>query len=148
LKRRGYTPEAINDFCDKISITRRGNEMIVPFHLLEYCIRKDLNFKAKRTMGVINPIKLILTNVSDDFELKLKAPYFPMIKDSIEKGGYYEISLKKEIWVEKDDVRKEDHPKFFGFAPNKIVGLKYAGIVKVEEMIIDKETGEVKEIHA
>ncbi len=138
LRRRGYTAEAINEFCDNIGVTRRGNENVMACGLLEHFIRKDLDNKAKRTMAVLEPVKLTLINVDDGFEEKLTAPDFP--KDP--SKGTHEIYLTKEIYVDINDIKVEDQEDFFGIAPNKVVGLKYAHIIRV----ISVETNEKNEI--
>ena len=76
---------------------------------------------------MLDPVKLVLTNVPNDFAKVFKAPYFP----KFEEKGMYDIVLTKEIFVEREEVRLVDNPKFFGFAPGKLVGIKYAGKVKV-----------------
>jgi len=143
LKRRGYTPDAINEFCDLVSVTRRGNENIISIGLLEHCIRKDLDHKAKRTMAILDPVKLVLTNVPEDFSHVIHAPLFP--KDATK--GTYEIKLLKELFVERSDILLEDNKDFYGFAPNKIVGLKYAYPVRVTD-IKTNDDKEVTEVHA
>ena len=77
MRRRGYTPDGINDFCDLVSVTRNGNENVISFQLLEHCIRKDLDFNCKRTMAVIDPVKVIVTNLDAGFEQTFDAPDFP-----------------------------------------------------------------------
>lgn len=77
MRRRGYTPEGINAFCDLVSVTRNGNENVIGFQLLEHCIRKDLDNTTKRTMAVIDPVKVTITNLPDTYEQVLEAPDFP-----------------------------------------------------------------------
>jgi len=143
LRRRGYTPEAINEFCDLVSVTRRGNENIISLGLLEHCIRKDLDVNSRRTMAVMDPVKLVLTNVPEDFSQVIQAPYFP--KDP--SKGSYEIHLMKEIYVERSDILLEDQKDFYGFAPNKVVGLKYAAPIKVTAIKTDANKN-ITELHA
>eukprot|EP01015_Nassula_variabilis_P025392 TRINITY_DN495_c0_g1_i1.p1 TRINITY_DN495_c0_g1~~TRINITY_DN495_c0_g1_i1.p1 ORF type:complete len:318 (-),score=88.55 TRINITY_DN495_c0_g1_i1:34-987(-) len=122
LRRRGYTSQSINDFCDAVSVTRRGNENIIQVQLLEHFVRKDLDKNASRTMGVLDPVKLILTNLPENHEEKVQAPNFPK---ELERG-YHTIYLHREVYIDREDVKAEDHSSFFGAAPGKIVGLKYA----------------------
>lgn len=77
LRRRGYTADAINDFCDSISVTRRGNENIIGMHLLEHCIRKDLDLKAPRTMAVLEPVLVTIANVPEDYREAIQVNLFP-----------------------------------------------------------------------
>jgi glutaminyl-tRNA synthetase len=77
MRRRGYTPDGINDFCDLVSVTRNGNENVISFGLLEHCVRKDLDTTTKRTMAVLDPVKVTITNLAADFEQVIDAPDFP-----------------------------------------------------------------------
>lgn len=89
LRRRGYTPESINEFCELVGVTRRGNENIIGMHLLEHCIRKDLDIKAKRTMAVLDPILATITNLESDEEIEVND--FPKFPDK----GKHKIKLTK-----------------------------------------------------
>lgn len=133
LRRRGYTAAAINEFCDLVSVTRRGNENMISLNLLEFCCRQDLDHKARRTMVVLEPVKIVFKNVEDSFEHKSSSPYFP--KDPT-KGGN-DIHLYKEVYVDKSDVKLHDVEGFYGIAPGKVVGLKYAFNFKVLEVQAD-----------
>ena len=136
-----YTSESINEFCDLVSVTRRGNENVISLQLLEHCIRKDLDIRAKRVFAVLDPVKVIIENVPENYAHSATAPYFP--KDP-SKGGY-PITLTKEIYVDKCDVRLEDSKDFFGFAPGKLVGLKYVFAVRVKQILTD-DKGEITEL--
>ena len=96
-----YTPNAINEFCDLVSVTRRGNENIISIKLLEHCIRKDLDRNAPRTMAVIDPIKITFTNLLNDYERNITVYPFP--KD-INREGPYQIFLTKTVFVERTDI--------------------------------------------
>jgi len=113
-----YTAEAINSLCDLVRVTRRGNENILDYSILEMCLRKDLEDKVRRTMAVVQPIKFVITNVDEKFCEKLIVPDFP--KDP--SRGTHEITVQKELYVEKSDIRLEDHKDFFGIAPGKKIG--------------------------
>ena len=121
-----------------MSVTRRGNENIIAYTLLELCLRKELDKSAERCLAVLDPVKLVLTNVPEDFKLEGKGLLFPK---EPEKGGYTMI-LTKENYIDRSDVRLKDSKDFYGFAPGKLVGLKYACPVKVQEI----ETGPNNEI--
>lgn len=110
--------------------------------MLEHCIRSDLDRVAPRTLAVIDPIPLHLTNIKQS--KIIEAPDFP--KEGVAKGAH-KIALSSELYVDKEDVRLEDHKEFFGFAPNKIVGLKYAGVVQVTK-VVGNDKGEPVEIFA
>ena len=143
LRRRGYTAEAINEFCDHIGVTRRGNENVLSYGLLEHFIRKDLDSKAKRTMAVLEPVKLTLINVEPGFEEKIMAPDFP--KETAR--GSHEIRFTRDLFVDSSDIREKDEEDFFGIAPNKIVGLKYAHVIKVVSIEKD-QNGHFSEVKA
>jgi glutaminyl-tRNA synthetase len=98
MKRRGYTAEGISDFCDVVSVTRSGNENFISFGLLEHCVRHDLEFKAKRTMAVIDPVPVHIINVND--VKTVEAPDFPLDP----KAGSHSITFSKDVFVERSDV--------------------------------------------
>jgi len=141
LRRRGYTPEAIRNFADKIGVARRDNTIDVS--LLEFCIREDLNKSAERRMAVLNPLKLIITNYPDDKTEVLQAINNP---EKPERGTR-EIFFSKILYIEKDDFMENPPNNFFRLSPGKEVRLRYAYFVKCNEVIKDDITGEIKEIH-
>lgn len=98
MRRRGYTPEGINDFCDLVSVTRNGNENVISFGLLEHCIRKELDNSTKRTMAVIDPVKLTITNLAED--IVLEAPDFP----TQPTRGSHKVTFSNSLWVEREDT--------------------------------------------
>ena len=134
LRRRGYTADAINNFVDTVGVTRRGNENIISIKLLENAIKSDLDKKAPRTMAVIEPIKVNLVNLKED--LSIDTPLFPKLKES---GGVRKVNLTKNIFIERIDFKEEDDKDFNGLTPNQEVGLKYAGVLKLEEIKKNKE---------
>ena len=140
LRRRGYTADAINNFVDTVGVTRRGNENIISIKLLENAIKSDLDKKAPRTMAVIEPIKVNLVNLKED--LSIDTPLFPKLKES---GGVRKVNLTKNIFIERIDFKEEDDKDFNGLTPNQEVGLKYAGVLKLEE-IKKNEEGVVTEL--
>ena len=134
LRRRGYTADAINNFVDTIGVTRRGNENIISIKLLENAVKSDLDKKAPRTMAVIEPIKVNIVNLKED--LSIDTPLFPKLKES---GGVRKVNLTKNIFIERIDFKEEDDKDFNGLTPNQEVGLKYAGVLKLEEIKKNKE---------
>lgn len=140
LRRRGYTPESIREFCERIGIAKREN--LIELGLLEFCIREDLNKKATRVMAVLDPIKLIITNYEGDGEL-LIGENNPEAED---KGGTREIPFSKELWIEREDFMEEPAKKWFRLAPGASVRLKFAYIVKCDDFVKD-DNGNVTEIH-
>lgn len=119
LKRRGVTPQAINEFIDRVGFARRGNENFISYELLEFCVRKHLNEIAPRTLAVLEPLKIVLLNLDNDFQVK--APLFPGEKA---KGNYL-ASVSRELYIEKADFKQERQDGFLGLCPGQIVGLKY-----------------------
>ena len=140
LRRRGYTPDAINNFVDRVGVTRRGNENIISVSWLENSARSDLDVKAQRTMAVIEPLKVTLKNLEK--ELVIDTFMFPKQK---EKGGVRKVTLSKVIYIEKSDFKENDDKDFYGLTPNQEVGLKYAGVIKVEQ-VVKNQKGVVTEL--
>lgn len=117
LRRRGYPAEAINNFCDLISVTRRGNDNVIQFSFLEHCIRSYLIKHAAKTFAVIEPALLELVN-AENSEIN-------------DKNILHSLKIGKQIYVEKNDVRLVDHKDFYGIAPGKIVRLKHGPFVRI-----------------
>jgi len=140
LRRRGYTPEAIRDFCDRIGIARREN--VIDVGLLEYCLREDLNKRAHRRMAVLDPVKLMITNYEEGKEEILHSENNPEDKTT----GSREIPFSRELWIERDDFMEQPTKKYHRLAPGLMVRLKSAYIVKCESFLKDAN-GNVKEIH-
>lgn len=138
FRRRGYTPEAIRDFCDRVGIAKRDN--ITDLSLLEFCVREDLNKKAQRVMAVLDPIKLVITNYPDNESEDLVGENFPDDTTSVRS-----IPFSKELWIEKEDFMEEPAKKWFRLAPEKMVRLKFAYIIKCESFTKDAD-GNVTEI--
>ncbi|RQD72519.1 MAG: glutamine--tRNA ligase/YqeY domain fusion protein [Tindallia sp. MSAO_Bac2] len=140
LRRRGYTPEAIRDFCDRIGVAKSNS--VVDIALLEHCIREDLKLKAPRMMGVLKPLKIVITNYPEDQKETLKAENNPENPDM----GHREMIFEKEIYIESDDFMEDPPKKFFRLAPGKEVRLKYAYIIRCDEVVRNPETGDVVEL--
>jgi glutaminyl-tRNA synthetase len=145
LRRKGYTPEAINAFIDSVGVARRGNDNMLSIKLLEFHIRNDLDKgeknRAARTLAVVDPIKVTIVNLEPDYVEELETPIHPMDK---EKSLKRKINLTKVIYIERTDFKEKDDEDFFGLAPGKEVGLKYDSIIKCIEVI--KEGDTVKEL--
>jgi glutaminyl-tRNA synthetase len=132
LRRRGYTPESIREFCDRIGVAKRDN--MVDVGLLEFCLREHLNKIALRRMVVFDPLKIIITNYNGDDEV-LQSENNPEDTD----GGVREIPFSKEIYIERDDFMENPLKKYFRLAPGQMVRLKSAYIIKCDEVIKDAE---------
>jgi glutaminyl-tRNA synthetase len=140
LKRRGYTPESIINFSERVGIAKREN--VIDVSLLEYSIREDLNKRAKRVMAVLNPLKIVLTNYPDNQAEELDAINNP---EDLSMGSR-KISFSREVFIEKDDFRETPPPKFHRLSPGKEVRLRYAYIIRCDEVIKDEKSGEVMEL--
>jgi len=140
LKRRGYTPESIRNFADKVGIAKRDN--VIDVALLEYSIREDLNKKAERRMTVLNPLKVVITNFPDGKIDELDAINNP----EDENAGTRKIYFSKEIFIEREDFMEDAPRKFFRLTQGREVRLRYAYFVKCNDVIKD-EKGEITEIH-
>jgi len=141
LRRRGYTPESIREFCERIGIAKREN--IIELSLLEFCVREHLNKTANRVMAVMDPIKLVITNYAEGQEETLIGENNPEAED---KGGSREIPFSNELWIEREDFMEEPAKKWFRLAPGAMVRLKHAYIVKCEDFRKDAD-GNITEVH-
>jgi len=141
LRRRGYTPESIREFCERIGVAKREN--LIELSLLEFCVREHLNKTANRVMAVLDPIKLIITNYPEGQTETLIGENNPEAED---KGGLREIPFSNELWIEREDFMEEPAKKWFRLAPGAMVRLKNAYIVKCEDFKKDAE-GNITEIH-
>ncbi|TCI92325.1 glutamine--tRNA ligase/YqeY domain fusion protein [Tenacibaculum sp. M341] len=140
LRRRGYTPAAIRNFIDTVGVSKREN--VIDVALLEFKIREDLNKNANRVMGVLNPVKLVITNYPEDQEEILIAENNP----EIETAGSREVPFSRELYIEREDFKEEANKKYFRLTLGKEVRLKNAYIIKGESCIKDEE-GNITEIH-
>jgi len=139
LRRRGFTPGSIREFCDRIGVAKREN--LIDVSLLEFCVREDLNKIALRRMVVFDPVKLVITNYPADKVEHLVSENNP----EDEKGGMREIPFSRELYIERDDFMENPPKKYFRLAPGQMVRLKSAYIIKCEEVLKD-EHGIVHEI--
>lgn len=139
LRRRGFTPESIRLFADKVGVAKRDN--IIDISLLEWCVREDLNKRSNRYMAVLNPIKLTVSNFPEDKTEYFNAPVNPENPEA----GTRSIPFSKELLIEREDFMEEPSKKYFRLKPGGEVRLKYSYIIKCEE-IIKNENGEITEI--
>lgn len=142
MRRKGYPAEALRNFCIRTGVTKRDNQQ--EFDFLEHCVREVLNEKADRYMAVLNPVKLVITNYSED-----KTEVFTTDNNpQDESRGTRELPFAREVWVEREDYRKEpQNRKYFRLAPGKDVRLKSAYIIHVDGHEED-EAGNVTQINA
>lgn len=140
LRRRGYTPASIRKFAETIGIAKREN--VIDVSLLEFCIREDLNKIAPRVMGVLDPVKLVITNYKEGKEEWLETENNP----EDDSAGTRKIPFSKELYIEREDFKEEANRKFFRLSIGKEVRLKSAYIIKGEKVVKD-ENGEILEIH-
>ncbi|MCB4791367.1 MAG: glutamine--tRNA ligase/YqeY domain fusion protein [Elusimicrobia bacterium] len=141
LRRRGYTPEAIRNFCDRIGVAKTNSTIDIA--LLEYFIREDLNRTAQRIMAVLDPLKVVINNYPEG-----QVEYFDADNNPENpEQGVRKIPFSKVIYIEKEDFRENPPPKYFRLTPAQEVRLKHAYIIKCEKVIKDSETGELLELH-
>ena len=140
LRRRGYTPQAIREFCDRIGVAKRDGT--VDIALLEYCIREDLNRTAPRVMAVLKPLRLVIDNYPEGTSEELEAVNNP--EDA--SMGTRKVPFSKVLYIERDDFREDPPKKFFRLAPGREVRLRYAYYVTCVDVVKD-EDGEVVEVH-
>ena len=141
LRRRGYTPDAIRDFCNRIGVSKADN--IIEIGQLEYSIRSDLNLHAPRVMAVLNPVKVVIDNYPEAQVEMLEADNNP----EDENAGTREIPFSREIYIEREDFMEDPPRKFYRLAPGREVRLKHAYYITCESVIKDENTGEIVEIH-
>ena len=140
LRRRGYTPESIRDFCERIGVAKADS--MVEVGLLEFCIREDLKLKAPRYMAVLDPVKVVITNYPEGQTETL------IIENNTENEamGHREVTFGREVYIERGDFMEEPVKKFFRLAPGKEVRLKGAYIIECQSVIKDAD-GNITEIH-
>jgi glutaminyl-tRNA synthetase len=141
LRRRGYTPESIRYFCERIGVAKRDS--MVDIALLEHCLREDLNKRAPRVMAVLRPLKVVITNYPEDKAEELDAlnnPEDPAM-------GTRKVPFSRVLFIEQDDFREDPPKKFYRLAPGREVRLRYAYFIKCVDVIKDEHTGEIRELH-
>jgi glutaminyl-tRNA synthetase len=141
LRRRGYTPEAVRDFCDRIGVARRDNT--VDIALLEHTLRDDLNKRSPRVMGVLDPLKMVITNYPEGQSEEVVSVNNPEDMSM----GERRIPFSRTVYIEKDDFREVPPPKFYRLSPGREVRLKDAYYITCTDVIKDDATGEIIELH-
>jgi glutaminyl-tRNA synthetase len=139
LRRRGYTPESIRNFAERVGVAKREN--IIDIGLLEYCLREDLNKRARRVMGIINPLKVVIENYPEGETEELNAVNNP----EDESMGERKIPFSRVIYIEKDDFMVDPPKKFFRLSPGGEVRLRYAYFIMCKEFI-KNDKGEIIEL--
>lgn len=140
LRRRGYTPESIRNFCAKIGVARAADSM-VDYSLLEFCVREHLNAVTPRLMAVLNPVKVIIENYDENKEEIFDCPLHP----EDESYGKRQVPFSRELYIERDDFMENPPKKYFRLSPNTEVRLRYAYYITCKEVIKD-ENGNIKEL--
>lgn len=141
LRRRGYTPASIRYFAEKVGVAKRDN--IIDLSLLEFCIREDLNKTAPRVMGVLDPVKLIITNYPEEQTEELEIENNPEDPE----GGSRKVPFSKELYIEAEDFMEDPPKKFFRLGPGREVRLKGAYIIECTDFKKDPDTGKVTEVY-
>jgi glutaminyl-tRNA synthetase len=141
LRRRGYTPESIRDFTERIGVAKADS--VVDIALLEHCLREDLNKRARRVMAVLCPLKVVITNYPEGKTEELDAVNNP----EDESAGKRKLPFSRELYIERDDFMEDPPKKFFRLAPGKEVRFKFAYYIRCEKVIKDESSGEIKEVH-
>jgi glutaminyl-tRNA synthetase len=140
-RRRGYTPESIRTFCDRIGVAKANS--VVDVAMLEHSIREDLNRRAQRVMAVLNPLRLVIDNYPDGQAEQVEAVNNP--EDP--SAGTRQVPFSKVLYIEQDDFRETPPPKYFRLSPGKEVRLRYAYFVTCQSVVKDPHTGAATEVH-
>ncbi len=140
LRRRGYTSHAIRNFCEKIGVTKQDS--VIDVALLEHSLREDLNKSAQRVMGVLNPLKVVITNYLADSSEELDAVNNP----EDETAGKRKVPFSKELYIERDDFMEDPPKKFYRLSPGREVRLRYAYFITCTD-VIKNENGDITELH-
>jgi glutaminyl-tRNA synthetase len=140
-RRRGYTPEAIREFCDRIGVAKANS--VVDVGQLEAAVRDDLNTKAPRVLAVLRPLKVVVENYPAGGSEELEAPYWP---HDVPGEGSRPLPFSRELWIERDDFAEQPPKGFKRLAPGREVRLRYAYFLRCERVVKDPESGEVVEL--
>ena len=141
LRRRGYTPEAIRTFCERIGVAKRNS--VVDLALLEHCLREDLNKRAPRVMAVLRPLRVVIDNYPEGQVEEMEAVNNP--EDA--SMGTRQVPFSRVLYIERDDFREDPPRQFFRLAPGREVRLRYAYYITCTGVVKDEKTGEVAELH-
>jgi glutaminyl-tRNA synthetase len=141
MRRRGYTPEAIRSFCDRIGVAKRDST--VDMALLEHCLREDLNKRARRVMAVLRPLRIIIDNYSEG-----QVDELPAINNPEDPAaGTRMVPFSREIFIERDDFMENPPREFFRLAPGREVRLRYAYFIMCQRIDKDPSTGDIVALH-
>jgi glutaminyl-tRNA synthetase len=141
MRRRGYTPEAIRNFCATIGVAK--NENLVDISLLEHCVREDLNERAPRAMGVLRPLRVVIDNYPEEQVEEFDCPNHPQNRGM----GSRKVPFSRILYIEQEDFMENPPKKFYRLAPGKEVRLRYGYFIKCVRVVKDPKTNEVVEVH-
>ena len=141
MRRRGYTPEAILNFCERIGVAK--NDSLIDLALLEHCVREDLNIKAPRVMAVLRPLRVVIDNYPEGQVEEFDCPYHPQNPEM----GSRKVPFSPILFIEQEDFMEHPPKKFYRLAPGKEVRLRYGYFIKCVNVVKDPNTGEVTEVH-
>ena len=141
MRRRGYTPEAIRNFCAKIGVAKKEN--LVDISLLEYCVREDLNERAPRAMGVLRPLRVVIDNYPEGLTEEFECANHPQNPGM----GKRMVPFSKVLYIERDDFDENPPKKYKRLGPMREVRLRNSYIIQYQNMVKDEQTGEVVELH-
>jgi len=141
LRRRGYTPQAIREFCRRIGVNKYNST--VDIALLEHCLREDLNKRSPRVMAVLHPLRVVIDNYPEG-----QVEHMEAVNNPEDAGmGTRKVPFSRVLYIERDDFREDPPKKFFRLAPGREVRLRYAYYVTCVSVVKDEQTGEVVELH-
>ncbi|MBA7665824.1 Glutamine--tRNA ligase [subsurface metagenome] len=141
LRRRGYTPEAIQNFCRRTGVAKANSTIDIAF--LEHCLREDLNQRAQRVMGVLHPLRLVIDNYPEGQVEELNAVNNPEDPDA----GTRKVPFSRVLYIEQEDFREDAPEKYFRLVPGREVRLRYAYFITCVDVLKDEQSGEVVEVH-
>ncbi|MFC1920940.1 glutamine--tRNA ligase/YqeY domain fusion protein [Chloroflexota bacterium] len=141
LRRRGYTPEAIRNFCQRTGVAKANSTIDIAF--LEHCLRQDLNQSAQRVMGVLRPLRLVIDNYPEGQVEEFDAVNNP--EDPV--AGTRKVPFSRVLYIEQEDFREDAPPKYFRLVPGREVRLRYAYFITCVDVVKDEQSGEVVEVH-
>ncbi|MHB8908508.1 MAG: glutamine--tRNA ligase/YqeY domain fusion protein [Syntrophales bacterium] len=141
MRRRGYPPEAIRDFCERIGVSK--NDSLIDMALLENCVREDLNVRAPRVMAVLRPLRVVIDNYPEDRVDEFDCPYHPQKPEM----GSRKVPFSRVLYIEQDDFQENPPKKFFRLTPGREVRLRYGYFIRCVGVAKNPDTGEIQEIH-
>jgi glutaminyl-tRNA synthetase len=140
MRRRGYTPEAIRSFCERIGVAK--NDSIVDMALLEHCVREDLNERAPRVMAILRPLRVVIDNYPEGRVEEFECPYHP--KNAA--MGSRKVPFSRDLYIDADDFMENPPKKFYRLSPGREVRLRYGYFIKCVRVVKNGRTGEVVEL--